>query len=151
MDQAYRYEGQETETMKEYQRRNTKYILPGNLYMQTVYLIRDYHRMAEEAEAILEESPAPPDGQPRGTARPNQVEQKAMRREKYLSIIGIIQEAKLAIPKEYRTGVWMNIMYAEPFPEDAGRATYGRYKSQFVYEVAKKVYFLDEVETPGEK
>lgn len=135
---------------KEYQRRTTKYILPGNLYMQTIYLIRDYHRMAEEAEAILEESPAPPDGQPRGTARPNPVENKALRREKYLSIIAIIDAAKQQIPKEYRIGVWMNVMYAKPFPEDAGRATYGRYKSQFVYEVAKKVYFLDEIETPGE-
>lgn len=135
---------------KEYQRRSTKYILPGNLYMQTIYLIRDYHRMKEEAEAILEESPAPPDGQPRGTARPNPVEQKAMRREKYLSIIRIIREAKQLVPKEYRRGVWMNVMYAEPFPLDAGRATYGRYKSQFVYEVARKVYFLDEIETPGE-
>lgn len=136
---------------KEYQRRTTKYILPGNLYMQTVYLIRDYHRMVEEAEAIIEESPAPPDGQPRGTAPSNPVEQKVMRRDKYLHIIEIIQEAKAEIPKEYRTGVWMNLMYTEPFPEDADRTTYGRYKSRFVYEVAKKIYFLDDVATPGEK
>ncbi len=36
--------------------------------MATLYQIRDYYRMKQEAEAALTASPEPPDGQPRGTA-----------------------------------------------------------------------------------
>lgn len=66
----------------------------------------------------------------------------AIRLERIYSRIKAIEEAKKEIPEEYIKGVWQNILYAAPFPHDAGRATYSRYKSKFVYEVAKKLSFL---------
>ena len=129
--------------MKEYQRqKGNKYILPRELYNQTIWQIRDYHRLKDQAEAILEASPEPSDGQPKGNGTGNTVENKAIKRERLLCTIQIIEESKASIPIEYREGVWNNVLFRQPFPEDADRSTYGRYKSKFVYEVAKKLFLL---------
>ena len=129
--------------MSEYQRKKSRYILPRNLYMATLYQIRDYYRMKQEAEAELTASPEPPDGQPRGTVIGNTVESAAIRREKYVLMVKIVDEALEEIPEEYRRGVWRNVMNGEPYPDDASRNTYGNHKSRFIYEVAKKIYLLD--------
>lgn len=129
--------------MKEYQRqKGNKYILPRELYNQTIWQIRDYHRLKDQAEAILEASPEPSDGQPKGNGTGNTVESKAIRRERLLCTIQIIEESKASIPIEYREGIWNNVLFRQPFPEDADRSTYGRHKSKFVYEVAKKLFLL---------
>lgn len=129
--------------MNEYQRKKSRYTLPRNLYMATLYQIRDYERMKDEAWALLDSSPEPPDGQPKGTVVGNPVEAAAIRREKYVQIIRIIDEALEEVPEEYRKGVWKNIQRGERYPDDASRNTYGNYKSRFIYEVAKKIYLLD--------
>lgn len=129
--------------MKEYQRqKGNKYILPRELYNQTIWQIRDYHRLKDQAEAILEASPEPSDGRPKGNGTGNTVENKAIRRERLLCTIQIIEESKASVPTEYREGIWNNILFRQPFPEDADRSTYGRHKSKFVYEVAKKLFLL---------
>ena len=129
--------------MKEYQRqKGNKYILPRELYNQTIWQIRDYHRLKDQAEAILEASPEPSNGQPKGNGTGNTVESKAIRRERLLCTIQIIEESKASIPIEYREGIWNNVLFRQPFPEDADRSTYGRHKSKFVYEVAKKLFLL---------
>ena len=119
-----------------------KYILPGTIYMKTLYQIRDYHRLKEEAQAILEESPSPADGQPRGSNIGDPVVSKASKREKYLRVIGIIENARDEIPIEYRHGVWASVMYREAFPVDAARTTYSRWKSRFIYRVAEELEFI---------
>ena len=120
--------------MKDYQRqKGNRYILPRTLYHQTVWQIRDYYRLKEQADAILEESPPPPDGQPHGTSIGDQVAVKAIR---------LIEKEKQMIPKEYRDGVWNNILFGTAYPDDADRSTYGRYKSKFVYSVARGLYLL---------
>jgi len=43
--------------------------------------------------------------------------------------IKVIEEALLDLPEEYRSGVWNNILFGSPYPIDADRTTYGRYKS----------------------
>lgn len=129
--------------MREYQRKTGKYILPGNIYMQTIYQIRDYYRLKEEAQMILDESPDPPDGQPKGGSGKSDVERKALRRERVLNIINVIDRGRALLPEEYRQGVWNNVIYHDAFPNDADRATYGRYKSLFVYTVAKELFLLD--------
>lgn len=129
--------------MKEYQRqKGNKYILPRELYNQTIWQIRDYHRLKDQAEAILEASPEPSDGQPKGNGTGNVVESKVLKRERLLDTIYIIESCKKEIPSEYQEGVWNNTVFGQPFPEDADRSTYGRYKSKFVYEVAKKLFLL---------
>lgn len=128
--------------MKHYQR-GGKYILPGNVYVMTIYMIRDYQRMKDEADAILHRSPAPPDGMPKGTAQVNGVERAAERRETYLRTIRIIDDAMNLIPEEYRKGIWENIQKAKPFPKDAARSTYGMWKSRAINHVAKEINFLE--------
>lgn len=126
--------------MREYQRRkNNKYILPAAAYNLTVWTIRDYCRIKEEAEAILMESPPPPDGQPRGSGTGDEVASKAIRREEFLRKTAAIETALGNIPKEYRGGVWANIVKRKAFPLDADRSTYGRWKSRFIYEVAVRL------------
>lgn len=122
--------------------RRGKYILPNNVYLQVVYQIRDYFRLLEECQSILDESPAPPDGQPKAECQGSIVESKVLKRDRSLKIINVIDKEKENIPKEYRQGVWDNIMHGKSFPKDAGRATYSRYKSKFIYEVATKLFII---------
>ena len=127
----------------DYQRRKDKYILPPAVYHQTLWQIRDYHRLNEEYASVAEESPGPSDGMPRGkggTSDPTF--QKAVKLERIGRIISAIDTAKSMIPPEYREGVWRSVMYREPYPFDADRATYGRWKSRFVYAVAEKLNFI---------
>lgn len=113
------------------------------MYMQTIYQIRDYYRLKEEAERILVESADPPDGQPKGKDIVSDPERKVMRRERLIRIIDIIDNAKAMLPEEYRQGVWNNVMCHDAFPSDADRRTYGRYKSLFVYTIAREMFLLD--------
>lgn len=126
--------------MKDYQRKkNNKYILPSAAYMETIYIIRGYARYKDEATAILEESPPPPDGQPRGQNMGDETASKAVRREEYLRKIAAIEQAIMLVPPEYREGVWRNTIDRTAFPNDAARATYGKWKSRFIYEVATRL------------
>lgn len=128
------------ETMRDYQRqKNNKFILPRAVYHKTLWQIRDYYRLKEEAEGILHESSQSSNGMPRGTAIGDPVYSKAVRREESLRIINAIEEAKATIPKEYQKGIWDSIQYGSRYPMNADRTTYGRWKSFFVYHVAEKL------------
>lgn len=129
--------------MKEYTPKRAKYILPGNMYLQTLLYIRDYHHLKVAAEELLLESPPPPDGQPKGSGIGNPVERTAQRREHNLRIIRTIERARDHIPEEYRAGVWHNLVDRKRFPSDADRTTYARYKSRMVYEIARELFYLD--------
>lgn len=128
---------------RDYQRRTTKYILPQNLYMRTLYTIRDYDRMVEEAANSLSTSDSSLDGQPHGSGVGKPTENAVVKRDAILPAIEAIDKARQAIPPEYRYGVWMNIVYRMPYPRDADRTTYGAYKSQFVYNVAKNLFLIE--------
>lgn len=123
--------------MRDYQRiKNNKYILPRDVYHQTLWIIRGYDRMKEDAAAIMVESPPPPDGQPRGANTGDDTASKAARRETNLRRIKQIDAALEDIPPEYRRGVWNNTVHCDPFPIDAARSTYALWKSRFVYKCA---------------
>lgn len=123
--------------MRDYQRqKGNKYILPRAVYNQTLWIIRDYQRMKEEAQAILVESPAPPDGMPKGTGTGDEVFRKAMERDDYIMKIRAIDKSLALIPAEYRKGVWNNITRYDRYPSDASRSTYAEQKSKFVFAVA---------------
>ena len=52
---------------RDYQRiQGNRWVLPRNLYRQTLFAIRDYPRIKEEYEDLLQGSPADMDGQPKG-------------------------------------------------------------------------------------
>lgn len=128
---------------RDYQRKKGKYTLPREVYRQTLWQVRDYHRLKDLYEAVAEERPGPSDGMPRGkggTSDPTF--QKAAKLEHIGRVLAAIDEALALVPPEYRKGVWNSVLYDTPYPFDAGRATYGRWKSFFVYTIADKLNFI---------
>ena len=129
--------------MRDYQRKRGKYTLPREVYLQTLWQIRGYDRLCKEYAETVTESPAPSDGMPRAkgiTSDPTY--QKAVKLEHIGRVISAIDTAKSMIPPEYREGVWRSVMYRKPYPINADRTTYGRWKSKFVYTVAEKLNFI---------
>ena len=122
---------------KDYQPKKTKYILPQGIYMSTLWIIRDYARMKESIEDSILTTPVR-DGMPRGSGISDPTANKAMNLSDVIMMrIRAIEEAKRDIPEEYMHGVWNNIQYRMPFPNDAARETYSRYKSKYIYRVAE--------------
>lgn len=125
-------------SVREYQRlKNNKYILPRAVYNQTLWRIRDYYRLKETADDMITNSRVT-DGMPRVSGISDHTSQAAEKRERYLKDITVIEEALKSIPEEYQKGVWNGIMFGEPYPLDADRTTYGRYKSKFIFKVAMR-------------
>lgn len=122
--------------MAEYQRKKGKYILPGTVYMKTVYQIRDYYRLKEKIQDTIDESPDPKQPHVSGSKKGSPTESKAFKIYNDSIIVSAIEKAKEEIPEEYRDGVWASVMFNEPYPQDADRTTYGRHKSRFVFTVA---------------
>lgn len=125
--------------MRDYQPYKTKYRLPREVYHQTLWVIRDYSRMKAEEDAIIFESPAPPDGQPHGTATLDETFSKAARREERIRKTRAIETALEIVPEEYRRGVWDSVQEQKAFPLDADRSTYSRWKSRFIWEAANRL------------
>ena len=123
--------------MRERVRRKGKYVLPGTVYMKTVYQIRDYHRLREKIQDLIDASPSKEDVQVRVSRQGSVTERKALKISDDCSIVRAIEKAREDIPEEYRAGVWNSVMYNEPYPQDAARSTYGMHKSRFVYTVAE--------------
>lgn len=129
--------------MRDYQpEKHNEYYLDKTLYRSTLAVIRDYDRLRMEYKAILEESPAPPDGMPRGTKVSDPTGRTAIRREEISKKLDAVEEAIKVVPKEYRLGVWNAIVNYSRYPRDADKSTYWRYKAKFVYHVAKNLYWI---------
>lgn len=127
--------------MRNYQRkRQNPYLLPHNVYMQVLYLIRDYDRMQQVRADILNGS-APHDGTPH-TAHGNPTESKAIKLASLDHRCEQINAAIASVPREYRKAVWENICRRAPYPSDAGEATYKRWRCRFVWQVAKNMDFI---------
>ena len=144
----------------EYQtRRKSPYrIESDNLYRAVLYIIRDYKDMLERREKILYGSPAPPDGLPGSGALSDPTYQKA----------AILAELDGKIFAIEQTAHDMRVKYAdtytgEPFDSYAAFLDYSifcyfrsrpdcdmapsyrtwqRYRSEFVWNVAKKCNFF---------
>ena len=128
--------------MRDYQRhKNNKYILPRAVWHKTLWEIRDYYRMTEEADNLLTASPSS-DGTGRKGSVGDPTFTKASKRERLLRRIDAIDDAKASVPAEYRKGVWENVMYGTRYPDDAHRNTYSYWKSRFVHKVAERLGFI---------
>ena len=127
--------------MRYYAPKKGKYILPRDLYMQVIFMIKDYDRMKETAEDLLEETSSP-DGQPRGNSISDTVASKAIKRETLLAKIKAIDESFNDCPIEYRQGVRNNITDRTRYPCDADRKTYTRQKGRVIYNIAKRLYWV---------
>lgn len=127
-----------------YQRqKNNKYILPSALYNKTIWQIRDYYRLKEVGNDIIYQQGIQYTGMPKGNSLGDPTFQKAEKLAKVSDVIHAVEEAYEQIPPEYRKGVWDNIQFRSPYPLDADRRTYGRYKSRFVYMVARKLDYIE--------
>ena len=97
---------------RDYQpQKNNPYRLPKPLYKMTLAFIRDHRRKVEEYRNLCEMSPAPPDGLPRGFAIGSPTERLGIRRTELSIAIEAVNAALLAVPEEYRKGVWESIVY----------------------------------------
>lgn len=135
---------------RNYQQKSYKeYILPHNVYMQVLYIIRDYERLLEEKERILHSSPFD-DGQPKGTDTGNPTERKALKLAQISSKINAIDQTCAEMVGYYSKRVdtfkpleaFHNYSY---FSYKLGKSggycdrTWKRYRQKFAYLVAKKI------------
>ena len=123
--------------MSNYGKKRGKYVLPGTVYMKTIYQIRDYHRLKEKIKDTIDAGPDPGEVHVSGSRNGSVTERKAMQVYDDGLIVDAIEKALTEIPEEYRKGVWHSVMYREPYPIDAARSTYSLHKSRFVYMVAR--------------
>lgn len=127
-----------------YYQPNYKYTLDRTLYKRTVSTIQDYQRMVEEVAEILTSSPViDNNGGGRSSLPSTPTEGLAIRVANLERQIHIIEESIKAIPKEYREGVWYNIMEGRKYPITESRRTYSRYKQIYIYEVAKRFDWIN--------
>ena len=125
---------------EDYQRkRKNPYILPDNLYKQTLYQIRDINRIHEELKEEISLKAVQLDGMPRGSKTGDSTAYIATKRAEYQRIYDAVMDAKKEIPEALREGVWRKIMYNAPYPGLADPSTYWRWKCKFIYLVAKNL------------
>ncbi|MBQ8933917.1 MAG: hypothetical protein IJ061_06505 [Lachnospiraceae bacterium] len=117
--------------MREYQTEKEK-ILPKDVYMTTLHMIRGYYRRKENLQDMIDEGPDPRQPHVKGGATGSPVESKAMKRERDRDVVAAIDRALKEIPEEYRHGVWQKVMYNAPYPDDAALKTYSNHKATFV-------------------
>lgn len=122
-----------------YARRTGKYALPPNVRSQLIYLIKDYERMKEEADAILSEYGINFEGMPKRSAQSDVVASKAERREYILSRLGAIESAFEKVPEVYRLPIYNNICRRERYPDYADKTTFWRWRSKMLYYLAKSL------------
>lgn len=117
-----------------------KYKLPKNVYMKTLWHIKDYYRLKEEYGSLFGRAPVQ-DGQPKGTTPGDPTGSLAVKSAILSDGIKAVEEGLKTIPKEYRDGVMANICFRCRYPDTAHYNTWRVYRQRFVYEVAKRLFF----------
>lgn len=69
--------------------------LPDELANQVIWLVKDYDRMKAEYDNTIWNSPAHPDGQPRGRNSGDPTSREAMKRAELSRKLQAIEQAKL--------------------------------------------------------
>lgn len=127
------------EMAREYQSRYNS--LPHNRYMQVIYLVRDYDGMKAEYNALIDESPDPPDGMPRGTGVSDPTGSKAVRLEELGRRIHAVDAGLGLIPEEYRKSVWNNVVYRIPYDTRyTSYRTFGYWKHKMIMRIASELH-----------
>lgn len=126
---------------KVYQPKTEKWI-PHNLYMQIIYIIRDYDRLKASIDDKILESPPPPDGMPRGSGTGDPTANRARKLELLMEQIRGIENAIRCIPEEYRQPILDNIKNYTRFPDYADRKTWSRWKGALIRKVGENLNML---------
>lgn len=127
---------------RDYQRHDRKYRLPQAAYMATLWLIRDYQRMKEEYASLGTISSPNCDGMPHAAGGRDANAEDAIRAATIAEKISAIEESLREVPADLRRGVWESIQYRTPYPLNADRTTYGRAKTRFIRDVAKRLKII---------
>lgn len=129
--------------MRDYQRKkNNPYMLPTTIYRQVVWIVRDFDRMCDEYDDMIWDSPEPPDGQPRGANIGKPTEREAVKRALLAERINAVEQSLKVVPEKYREAVLLNVQYCKKYPKDYSRNTYGKWRARFLFEIAKKMFFI---------
>ena len=126
--------------MRDYQPNSSP--LPRTVWNQCLCLVRDYNRLYEEYEAAIQDSPPPPDGQPKSGEPGDPTCREAVKRVQMSIRLRAVENALFCVPEEYREGVWNNIVKYERYPTDAEPRTYRRWKLRFLKRIAENMYFI---------
>ena len=113
-----------------------KYKLPKEVYMQTLWAIRDYPRLKEEYDSLFGRAPIM-DGQPKGTTPGDPTGSIAIKSAELSSKIAAVEKALNRIPEEYREGVMNSIVYRADYPDYAHDNTWKTWRQRFVFYVAR--------------
>ncbi len=110
--------------MRNYQRqKNNPYKLPQSLYRRMIDLVKDYERIKQRRENIVNDA----------------VENKAIKLAVLNRDCEAVEKALAKIPKEYHKGIMDNILYHAKYPYIASERTYGYQKSKFIYLIAENL------------
>ncbi len=95
---------------REYQQNSQKgYLLPFSVYMQTLWCVRDYHRL------------------------------KSLSNENAVEKLEAINNALEQVPEPYREGILGNIIFHSNYGDFAHENTWKLWKQRFVYYVANNL------------
>ena len=120
------------------QKRKTKDMLPHCIYMQVLYIIKDYPRLKEEYNNIIHETHVN-DGQPRGNKTGDPTASKAAKIVSISDKISAIEKAQNDIPLEYRNAIINNIMFGIRYPDYASKNTWSAWRKKYMNSVAKEL------------
>ena len=124
--------------MRNYQKvKNNPYLLPHNLYMRVLYIIKDYDRLKEEYREMSQYSAPLLSGMPGKGEQVDATEEKGIRLAMLFGELHAIDQAKMMIPGEYREHVILNITQGVRYPDFAHYNTWRYNKYKLCYNVAK--------------
>ena len=127
--------------MRNYQRtRNNPYYLPHNVYMQALYMVRDYGRLCETRQEIITAVPAPGPRVESGPGDPTA--RKAALIESISERIYAIEGALSSIPAEYRTNIMNHIQGGGVDLTAISEATWRRWRARLLYYVAQRMRWI---------
>ena len=114
--------------------------LPRDLWRRTVNFIRGYDRIKDDLDYLIQQS-HDQDGQPRGTDTSDPTATIVIAREHLRKELDAIEDARRAIPSEWRDAVFLSIkderpLYSFPVTHYTDPKTMTRLRSIFVKQVA---------------
>lgn len=118
----------------------TNYAVPKSIYYRMIYLIRDYPRLLEEADAILEATP--PQTETPEIQRQRNIKATETTNIKYSMILKDIRDIEEAlketVPPDARRAIMENIITGQRYPIDRHRNTYTKYKQRYIHRLAER-------------
>lgn len=121
--------------------------IPDEEYIQALYYIRSERRLMEREKEIIDGSPAPPDGLPRGNGGTSDpTSSKAVKLDQIKRRLEIIRSCIEIVPPEYQKAVkgWINhkgrsaTWAIRHYNAPCAESTLSRWRVAYVQEVARK-------------